>query len=191
MSKELDKFNFVLSARIARMDSATTTSTTSLGASLAPRGTTNVTVPTPTVPTFGAGASLDLSKTAFGSLTVGQGTGNIGLEPTVFLDEKKRFLDHLNEIRRVSIGPDQSDSAGYGLYLMRLPVSITPGECTYQGHGADLAVTVEHEFGKSFLPSTIRNLVVNDLVAQLGPVIYEIIRNGTLEKISRSKTGRA
>ncbi|HKM55810.1 MAG TPA: hypothetical protein VJY33_20565 [Isosphaeraceae bacterium] len=188
MSAELTKFQFVLSARIARLDAATTTSTTSLGAALAPPGTTSVTAPqAPATPQFGPGASLDLSKTPFANLTVGQGSGQIGVEPTVFLDEKKRFLDHLNEIRRVSIGPDQSDSAGYSLYLMRLPVSITPGECTYQGHGADMAVTLEHEFGKSFLPSTIRNLVVNDLVAQLGPVIYEIIRNGTLEKIEKKE----
>jgi len=186
MSKELSTFNLVLSARIARMDAATTTSTTQLGASLAPSGA-HVTVPQATLPTFGSGASLDPSAGPFGKLAVGQGSGNLGLEPTVYLDEKKRFLDHLNEIRRLSIGPDQSDSAGYGLYLMRLPVSITPGECTYHGHGADLAVTVEHEFGKSFLPSTIRNLVVNDLVAQLGPVIYEVIRNGTLDKIDKAQ----
>ena len=144
-------------------------------------------MPQATLPTFGSGASLDPSAGPFGKLAVGQGSGNLGLEPTVYLDEKKRFLDHLNEIRRLSIGPDQSDSAGYGLYLMRLPVSITPGECTYQGHGADLSVTVEHEFGKAFLPSTIRNLVVNDLVAQLGPVIYEVIRNGTLDKIDKAQ----
>jgi hypothetical protein len=184
MSKELDQFHFVLSARIARMDAATTTSTTQLGAALSP-GTAISTPALPALPQTPAAANLDLSKTPFSGLQVGQGTGNIGLEPTVYLDEKKRFLDHLNEIRRLSAGPDQSDSAGYGLYLMRLPVSITPGECTYHGHGADMSVTVEHEFGKAFLPSTIRNLVVNDLVAQLGPVIYEILRNGTLDKIEK------
>ena len=76
------------------------------------------------------------------------------------------------------MGPDQNDSYGYGLYLVRLPVSITPGECTYQGHGADLSVQVEHEFGPYFLPTTFHNLVVNDLVDQLAPYIYESIRSG-------------
>jgi hypothetical protein len=64
-----------------------------------------------------------------------------------------------------------------------MPVSITPGECTYQGHGAEVALTVEHEFPPDFLRSTIRNLIVNDLVDQLGPVVYEVIRSGALEKL--------
>ncbi len=102
----------------------------------------------------------------------------LGVDPPVYLDEKKRFLDHLNQIRRINLGPDQNDSSGYGLYLVRLPVSISPGECTYQGHGADLTVTVEHEFTSDFLPQSFRNLVINDIVDQLGPVIYEAIRSG-------------
>ena len=77
---------------------------------------------------------------------------SLGVDPTVYLDEKKRFLDHLNEIRRINLGPDQNDSSGYGLYLVRMPVSISPGEKTYQGFGADVAVTVEHEFGPDFFP---------------------------------------
>ena len=51
----------------------------------------------------------------------------LGIESTVYLDEKKRFLDHLKQIRRVNLGDDTSDSAGYGFYLLRLPVSIQPG----------------------------------------------------------------
>ena len=102
----------------------------------------------------------------------------LGVEPTVYLDEKKRFLDHLNQIRRISLGPDQNDSSGYGLYLVRMPVSITPGECTYNGHGAELSVTVEHEFTPDFLPTTFQSLVVNDLVDQLGPFLYETVRSG-------------
>lgn len=54
----------------------------------------------------------------------------VALEPTVVLDEHKRYLDHLNEIRRVNMGDDTADSAGYGLYLFRMPASIQPGECT-------------------------------------------------------------
>ena len=55
------------------------------------------------------------------------------LEPTVYLDELKDYQDHLNEIRRINMGDDIADSAGYGLYLIRMPVSIQPGECTRQG----------------------------------------------------------
>ena len=60
---------------------------------------------------------------------------------------------------------------------MRLPASITPGECTYQGHGGELSVHVEHQFGPDFLPTTFRNLVINDLIDQLSPLIYEVIRS--------------
>ena len=191
MHRDLDQFKVVLAARINRLDAATTTSTTTLGAALGPPGTTQVMAPTPTAPTFfGQGASLENTKSAFSEIKpVGMGVSamgvsadlGLGLEPTIYLDQKKRFLDHLNQIRRLNLGPDQNDSSGYGLYLVRLPVSITPGECTYHGHGADLAVTVEHEFGTSFLPSTIRNLVVNDVVDQLGPVVYQIIRSEALK----------
>ena len=108
---------------------------------------------------------------------------SLGVEPTVYLDEKKRFLEHLNQIRRINHGPDQNDSSGYGLYLVRLPVSITPGECTYHGHGAELALTVKHEFPYDFLQTSFRNFVVNDLVDQLGPVVYEIIRSGLIDRL--------
>ena len=92
--------------------------------------------------------------------------------------EKKRYLDHLNELRRVNLGDDTSDSAGYGLYLIRMPVSVQPGTSTQAGWGASITATARHEFGPEFLPETFRNLVVNDLVDQLGPIAYERIRDG-------------
>jgi hypothetical protein len=210
MSSDLANFHLVLAARINRLDAATTTSTTALGAALAAPGTTNVTAPSasasgansvlamPTNTPFSNGTSLFNSQIQPGQGTFGQlGLGNnnfgpgptngasaplaIGVDPTVYLDEKKRFLDHLSQLRRINLGPDQNDSSGYGLYLVRLPASITPGECTYQGHGGELSVQVEHQFGPEFLPTTFRNLVINDLVDQLGPLIYELIRSGAVD----------
>ena len=114
--------------------------------------------------------------------------GKLGLEPPVFLDEKKRFFDHLNELRRINIGDDNADSAGYGLYLVRMPVSLQPGACTLKGHGAVLTVTARHEFNsRTFLKDSFRDLVVNDLVNQLGPIIFELIRSGLLQAIDRDK----
>ena len=206
MSSDLANFHLVLAARINRLDAATTTSTTALGAALAAPGTTNVSAPQasatgansvlamPTTTPFSNGTSLFGSQVQPNQGTFGQlGLGNnyfgpnptsgasaplaLGVDPTVYLDEKKRFLDHLNQIRRINLGPDQNDSSGYGLYLVRLPASITPGECTYQGHGGELSVHVEHQFGPDFLPTTFRNLVINDLIDQLSPLIYEVIRS--------------
>jgi len=212
MSSDLGNFHLVLAARINRLDSATTTSTTALGAALAAPGTTNVQAPQANAASvlgttnnlFSGGPSLLgtqplLGQGAFGQL--GMATNNfnpitpssaasasalgLGVDPTVYLDEKKRFLEHLNQIRRINLGPDQNDSSGYGLYVVRLPVSITPGECTYQGYGADVAVSVEHEFSPDFLPSTFKNLVINDVVDQVGPVIYELIRSSEFDHLKR------
>ncbi len=216
MNSDLANFHLVLAARINRLDSATTTSATALGATLSAPGTTNVQAPSagsnsaaasllnPNSGLFPSYTQPNLFGSsvpgAFNSLAVGPNTLNLpqpsaanaaalslGVEPTVYLDEKKRFLDYLNHLRRLNLGPDQNDSSGYGLYLVRLPVSITPGECTYQGHGADLSVQVEHEFTPGFLPSAFRRLVINDVVDQLGPFLYEVIRSGYYEKTMKPR----
>ena len=211
MSSDLGNFHLVLAARISRLDSATTTQTTALGAALSAPGTTNVAVPDATkfigsvsgtnspfansnTSLFPTNGTIDPKNGAFGNLGLGSstmampsggGTLALGVDPTVYLDEKKRFLEHLNQIRRISMGPDQNDSSGYGLYLVRMPISIQPGECTYSGHGADFSLNVEHEFPPDFLPSTFQNLVINDLVDVIGPFLYELIRTGKVEDLKK------
>src|SRR5258707_980212 len=73
------------------------------------------------------------------------GSAALNLEPTVALDERKRFLDHDYELLRVNLGDDTADAAGYGLYLFRLPVAIDPAGPTCKGWGGLLTVTVRHE----------------------------------------------
>lgn len=99
------------------------------------------------------------------------GEPKISLEPTMVLNEKKRFLDHLNEIRRVNEGDDNADSPGYALYLMRVPVSVLPGKKTDRGHGAEVTMSVQPVLGNDLLPVTFRNLVINDLVDQYSEII--------------------
>ncbi len=209
LSSDLANFHLVLAARINRLDSATTTSATAPGAALSAPGTTNIQAPSAgsnsaaasllnpssglfpsyTQPNlFGSSApglfnSLGVGPNALTTPSAANAAAlTLGVEPTVYLEEKQRFLNYLNHLRRLNLGPDQNDSSGYGLYLVRLPVSIVPGECTYQGHGADVAVQVEHEFTPDFLPSAFRRLVINDIVDQLGPYLYEIIRSGYYDK---------
>jgi len=119
-----------------------------------------------------------LGGTLFANM--GGNSYQLGLEPTIYLDELANYQNHLNEIRRINMGDDIADSAGYGLYLIRMPVSIQPGECTLKGHGAVLTATVRHDFAPDFLATTFRNLVINDLVDQLTPILYEMIRSETL-----------
>jgi hypothetical protein len=115
-----------------------------------------------------------------GSLVNPSSTGSLvfGLEPNVQNDEQGDYITHLQRLRRVNLGDDNSDSAGYGLYMMRVPVSITPGDDTKRGFGAAVDLTIRHDFGPRFLPTTYRNLVINDLIDRLSPVIYEMIRSG-------------
>ena len=93
----------------------------------------------------------------------------LGLEPTLHLDQLSRYLNHLNQLRRINEGDDSADSPGYSLNLVRVPVSITPGSLTRKGHGAEITFIAEPILGDDLLPATFRNLVINDLVDIIAP----------------------
>ena len=93
----------------------------------------------------------------------------VSLEPTIHLDHLSRYLNHLHELRRINEGDDIADAPGYALNLVRIPVSITPGQHTQAGHGAEVTVTADPQLGDDLLPTTFRNLVLNDLVDMLAP----------------------
>ncbi|MGO9597896.1 MAG: hypothetical protein ACLP7Q_07865 [Isosphaeraceae bacterium] len=118
------------------------------------------------------------------------GAYGLGLEPTIYLDQLANFQSHLNDIRRINMGDDIADAAGYGLYLLRIPISIQPGHCTGKGHGAILQATIRHDFGPDFLYTTMRNLVINDLVDQLTPVVYELIRSNSLDSLTEAGSNK-
>ncbi len=189
MTQEKSNFKVILAGRVARLDQASLDSQTSLTAALTPPGT-SIKVAAPTTDKPPVTAALDGTADAprfLDKTTLGQAAGNLGLEPNSVLDEQKSYLDRLHQIRRVNLGNDIADSAGYGLYLIRMPVSITPGECTVHGHGAEATVTIKHEFPPNFLASTFRNLVINDLVDQLGPPIYEVVRARVDHELARKQ----
>ena len=166
-------------ARINRLDSATTTSNDCSGAALSAPGTTNVhssagecrrrarhhattysqrrTEPLrSTERPSKAKALLVTSRPSIPAPPPPPPPSALALSPPSISMRRNGSSTHLNQIRRINLGPDQNDSSGYGLYLVRLPVSITPGECTFQGYGAELSVTVEHEFTPDFLPSAFQ-----------------------------------
>ena len=102
----------------------------------------------------------------------GLGNANaVSLEPTIHLDHLSRYLNHLHELRRINEGDDIADSPGYALNLVRIPVSITPGQHTQAGHGAEITVTADPQLGDELLPTTFRTLVLNDLVDMLAPAV--------------------
>ena len=95
----------------------------------------------------------------------------LALEPTTHLDQLSRYLHHLHALRRVNEGDDSADAPGYALNLVRIPVSITPGEHTAKGHGAEITITADPRLGPDLLPTTFRNLVLNDLVDVIAPAL--------------------
>jgi hypothetical protein len=95
----------------------------------------------------------------------------LSLEPSVHLDQLSRYLNHLSALRRVNEGDDTTDSPGYALNLVRIPVSILPGARTRKGHGAEITVIAEPCLGDDLLPATFRNLVINDLVDVIAPAL--------------------
>ena len=89
------------------------------------------------------------------------------LEPVTRLDQMRRYLDHLNELRRINEGDDAADAPGYSLNLIRIPVSVLPGTKTTHGHGAEITMTASMQLPDHLLADTYRDLVINDLVDQL------------------------
>ena len=91
----------------------------------------------------------------------------IKLEQVQVLDQHQRYLDHLNELRRINEGDDTSDAPGYSLNLIRIPVSVLPGSKSLRGFGAEITFTATPELDPELLPTTFRDLVINDIVDQL------------------------
>lgn len=124
------------------------------------------------------------------ALPFGQAVGHIGIEPTEYLAQKKRYLDFLAQLRRENEGDDTADSPGYSLNLMRVPVSVLPGKRTNVGFGAEITMTITPALGDDLLPTTFRNLVVNDVVTQLGFPLTQVLDGDDFQAILTPETKR-
>jgi hypothetical protein len=101
----------------------------------------------------------------------------VGLEPTLRLDEEARYITALHQWRRINAGDDLTDMAGYGLYLLRMPVSIMPGPETYQGKGAIVSMEARHELTPDLLENTFRDVSALDVTYSLTQIINEDLHN--------------
>lgn len=208
--QELNQFEFKLNAAIRQSDqsfataaialsdaAATTTSTTSRTPAQRFRRDAVTTVtesqtvtpiiinPTDLKATLPASPAPEF--TAAHDLSRFDGGNKINIEPTVYLDQLSRYVQHLNELRRINEGDDTSDSPGYAMNLVRIPVSLLPGKLTREGFGAEITVTATPVVTDDLLPTTYRNLVINDLVSQLGLTIVKFVEIRAWERIAESK----
>ncbi|MFM8283941.1 MAG: cell envelope integrity protein TolA [Planctomycetaceae bacterium] len=119
-------------------------------------------------PIFRSAPFATTGTAPFASFGLGDGNA-IALEPSIHLDHLAGYVKHLQELRRINEGDDNSDSPGYALNLVRIPVSILPGQYTQRGHGAEITVTADLVLGEDLLPVTFRSLVINDLVDTIAP----------------------
>ncbi|MFM7975225.1 MAG: hypothetical protein ACKO8U_09155, partial [Pirellula sp.] len=102
---------------------------------------------------------------------------NLGLEQTQEIDQLVRYMQHLNQHRRINEGDDTSDAPGYSLNLVRVPVSILPGAVTKRGYGAEITYTAKPYLGSDLLPMTFRDMVLNDLTDQLSIPLVKFINS--------------
>lgn len=120
-----------------------------------------------------------LPRSGFNSIAATQGTvpataARIQLEPVVELDQLNRYLKHLNELRRLNEGDDITDSPGYALNLIRIPVSVLPGRQTERGYGAEVQITVDPYISDEILPLAFRDFVTNGVVNRISAEVMDI-----------------
>ncbi len=121
-------------------------------------------------------------------LATKEGKPGVGLEPTIRLDEEARYLNHLHELRRVNAGDDLTDMAGYGLYLLRLPVSLLPGPDSRKGKGAVVTMEARHDLSEDLLENTFRDVVVIDSTYALSRMINDNLHATLCERhLAKSK----
>lgn len=115
-------------------------------------------------------SQASLNASALGSSSPPE-KSSVALEPTVVLDEHSNYLNHLNQLRRINAGDDLTDRPGYGLYLVRIPVTLSPGPRSRRGKGAIITVSAKSVMTKHTLRSALRNAVINEAVADLTQAI--------------------
>ena len=195
MAAQLDKFEVRMNAALRRSDQSFLGMAMALQAATGEASiplipSTSSTDATQNVFTQFNGMLSDPTATSGGPVTrsapFGLPTGGTGfsfeqselsLEPTIQLDQMSRYLNHLHELRRINEGDDIADSPGYALNLVRIPVSVLPGKQTRKGYGAEITITAEPYLTDELLPTTFRNLVINDVVDQLAYPMTRVVNS--------------
>lgn len=194
LAGELANFKFTVNASEREADTAFFLNATALGVALQ-SGTTGkapavqqiFTTPSGTTPGFAQPEFVDLPNATVVASRDGTEVKGVALEPVLFLDQMSRYVEHLNQLRRINEGDDTADAPGYALNLIRVPVSILPGDQTRTGFGAEVSLTLTPELSIDLLPETFKDLTLNDITDQLGLPIVKLAEQQPweVEKTSR------
>jgi hypothetical protein len=169
MQKELSNFKDTINAAESRSDAAFSVQAASLSAAIK-GGSITLKADPKDAPPVPKGDAKDNSDTA------------ISLEPTIFLEQKARFINLLNQLRRNNEGDDTVDSPGYSMNLLRIPVSLLPGKRTQQGHGGEVSFTITPVLSDELLVTTFRQLSTMDLVDSFGVQLAQILDDPATRK---------
>lgn len=213
LAKNIDQFQLLLNASIRRSDQAFLANALAIQSALTnsakipvaetDAGTfsqVNAMIAPPVITTAAAPAEDGAAVVTQGAIVRTQpgsaptsvvGTGgfvdsSISIEPTIHLDQLKRYVNHLNEIRRVNEGDDTADSPGYSMRLVRVPVSVLPGDHTRIGHGAEVTMTATPVISRELLAPTFRGLVMHELVNKFRVPLGSVLNNPDLRAKSQS-----
>ncbi len=124
--------------------------------------------------------SQSLSITGLGGSDRLKSTALDNLEVTEELNQRSRYLHHLQQLRRINAGDDTSDAPGYSLNLVRIPVSVSPGRETRRGYAAEVTITARPHLSDTLLPETFRSMVINDIVDQLALPVLKLAESPEL-----------
>ena len=109
---------------------------------------------------------------------------SVGIEPVIELDQLNRYLQHLNELRRLNEGDDNTDTPGYALNLIRIPVSVLPGRKTQEGFGAEVQLTIDPYISEEILPVAFKDFVINGVLDRIALDVLQIAQAAKLEELN-------
>jgi hypothetical protein len=115
--------------------------------------------------------------------TTANKTLSINIEPVIELDQLNRYLQHLNELRRLNEGDDNADTPGYALNLIRVPVSVLPGRKTEEGFGAEVQITVDPYISDEVLPLAFKDFVINGVVDRIAIETVELAQRAPISQL--------
>jgi len=171
------RFTETVQAYIARSDQGELHSATAIGMALGGGSVSGSKPSAEAIATVAIPGNLELLKTFVGT-GISSANKGIGLEPTALDRQRSTFLLANQSLRRKMIGDDNSRSAGYGLYLFRVPVSVLPGRETTEGYSAIATLRAQLQVDQTHLRNTFPKMVIADLVESLAPRMLALWKHG-------------